>query len=110
MEKIAKYQAAILTVLQTYVQDANPIETLIVSDTVHHHYQVVEAGWQDKDKYYFNTAIHLHIKEDGKIWIFENRTEDDIAQLLIDKGVAKSDIVLYFIPERVRQYSGYATA
>ena len=110
MVKLKKYQKAILDMLKMYERDPQqPIQAYIVADTQNHHYQLVEAGWQDENSYYFNTPIHLHIKETGKIWVFENRTEDDIAQYLMERGVAKSDIVLHFIPERVRQYTGFAT-
>ena len=110
MEKIKKYQSVILEMLKAYERSSDSIETCIVSDTKNHHYQVMESGWQDKNTYYFNTPIHLHIKPDGKIWILENKTEDDIALSLVEQGVDKLDIVLNFIPERVRQYSGFATA
>jgi hypothetical protein len=35
-----------------------------------------------------------------------NRTEEDVAEALTQRGVEKSDIVLSFIPERVRQHTG----
>jgi XisI protein len=108
MEKIKKYKTAILNVLKSYQRASTTVETLLLADTENHHYQVVEAGWQDPDHYFYGILFHIHIKENGKVCILENNTEDDLAEALIEGGVAKLDIVLNFIPERVRQYTGYA--
>ena len=110
MEKITIYQAAIMKVLNAYQRTASSVETLVLADTEHHHYQVVEAGWQDPDRYFYGILFHIHINARGKVVILENNTEDDIAESLITYGIAKSDIVLNFIPERVRQFTGYAVA
>lgn len=40
----------------------------------------------------------------------ENRTEEDIAEMLVERGVQKKDIVLALLPEHVRELSGYAVA
>jgi hypothetical protein len=109
MEKIAKHKKAVLDLLKTYQKTSDKIETLLLTDTEHNHYQVVEAGWQDPDRYYYGVLFHIHIKPDGKVFILENNTEDDLAENLINLGVSKKDIVLNFIPERIRQHTGYAT-
>ena len=40
----------------------------------------------------------------------ENRTEEDIAEMLVEMGIPKNEIVLALLPEHVRQFSGYAVA
>jgi XisI protein len=110
MEKIKKYQKAILSVLKSYQSTSTTVETLPIIDTEHQHYQIVEAGWQDADHYHYGLLFHIHIKETGKIVILENNTEDDIAEFLIAAGVSKADIIINFVPERIRQYTGYAVA
>jgi hypothetical protein len=110
MEKIKIYKTAILNLLKSYQRSSTSLETLQLADNEHHHYQVVQAGWQDPDRYFYGILFHIHIKPNGKVVIMENNTEDDLAEALIESGVAKSDIVLNFIPERVRQYTGYAVA
>jgi len=40
----------------------------------------------------------------------ENRTEEDIAEMLVELGVQRKDIVLAWLPEHVREFSGYAVA
>lgn len=108
MEKIEFNQKAVQETLKNYERLIGNIQSHLIVDAKQGHYQILETGWQDKNTYYFNTPIHIHLKSDGKIWILENKTEDDIAQLLIERGVEKSDIVLSFLPERVRHHSGYA--
>ncbi len=110
MEKIKKYQKAILKLLNTYQKNSTTIETLLIVDTEHHHYQVVEAGWQDSDHYHYGLLFHIHIKPTGKVVILENNTEDNLTEFLIDNDVSKSDIVINFVPERVRPLTGYAVA
>jgi ribosomal protein L31E len=107
MEKITFYQSAILSFLQKFEQEK---DTYIISDTIRHHYQVMRAGRDHRDVYFVRIRLHLHIKPDGKIWILENRMEEDIAEWLVKNGVAASDIVLALLPEHARQYSGYAVA
>jgi hypothetical protein len=53
--------------------------------------------------------MHLDIK-DGKIWIQRNMTEMDIAAELVEKGVAREDIVLGLHPPYKRPYTGYGVA
>lgn len=110
MEKIEKYKTAILNVLKSYQRTTPTIERLMLVDNENHHYQVMEAGWQDPDNYFYGVLFHIHIKSNGKVVIMENNTEDDIAEALVEGGVAKTDIILNFIPERVRQNTGYAVA
>jgi hypothetical protein len=107
MEKIEKYQAIILNFLQQYESEHKDGETYVLTDTIHHHYQIMRAGWDNLNHYFLRVRIHLHIKPDGKIWIMENRTEDEIAEILVDLGVDKKDIVLALLPEHVRELSGY---
>jgi hypothetical protein len=115
MDKITAYQNAISELLveyQDYLGGANlnqvdnRLKTVI--DTQHNHYQLLIAGWRS-NKYSFNVLFHLDIIKD-KIWLQQNNTEYLIADELIEKGVAREDIVLGFLPERDRAYSGFAVA
>lgn len=113
MGKIEKYEAAILDILKDYHHPASPMDkttTHLIVDHKNHHYQILTEGWEQDDDYTLSILLHLHIKSDGKIWILANWTEDDIANILVEKGVLKSDIVLGLLPVEVRSYSGYATA
>jgi hypothetical protein len=106
METLDKYDQAVMSVLAKY-GDRLDDQTFLITDTTHHQYQLATAGWQN-GKYINYATLHFHIRPDGKIWIYENRTEDDVAAALVKQGVAQSDIVLGFLPEYARPYSNYA--
>lgn len=110
MGKIKKYAAIILEILQHYDDPNNPIETHLITDLKRHYYQVLRMGWVDRDNLMMRIVLYLQIKPDGKIWILENWTEDEITDTLIEKGVPKTDIVLGLLPEYVRKDSGFAVA
>lgn len=46
--------------------------------------------------------------KNGKIWLLENRTDTDIVEKLMARGVDRMGIVLGFIPESERQYTDFA--
>ena len=110
MGKIEKYEQAILDLVQKYRFSSDKDEGHIIADNHNHHYQVLRTGWTDANTFHFWVKIHFQIKENAKIWILENRTEDDVAEELIKRGVDKTDIVLGFLPEYARPYSDYAVA
>jgi hypothetical protein len=45
-----------------------------------------------------------------KIWIQEDNTEDGLANLLLEKGIQKQEIVLAYYPEYHRSYTEFAAA
>jgi XisI protein len=96
MEKIKKYQKAILKILEKYADIKSPfmpdVENKVIADTKNHQYQLVRLGWY-KDRHVHYTVFHFDIK-DGKVWIQENRTDIKIEEELIDTGILKKDIFL----------------
>ncbi len=111
MEKIKKYEKAILEIINTQrpvlLQDP---DCYVITDKNKHHYQILIEGWGAKEKHELKVFMHFHIKPNGKIYIFENHSSTDVGEALIEQDVAKSDIVLAFLPEYAREYSGYALA
>ncbi|PID56839.1 hypothetical protein CSB45_09220 [candidate division KSB3 bacterium] len=68
----------ILQQYQNYAVSQDGIETEVISDTEHDHYQLVHVGWHNKRRVY-GCAFHLDTK-DGKIWVQYNGTELHIAE------------------------------
>ena len=102
MDKITKYQAIVLQVLEEikarFKKSSYDIRPQIIADEKNHHYQFLWMGWKG-DRQIFNTSIHIDILG-GKVWIQKDNTEDGLANLLVERGIPKSDIVLaYFSPE-----------
>lgn len=110
MDKVAQYQNIIIQYLEEYaaVPYGNPteIKKIVISDREHNHFQLVSTGW-DKGTFSFDVLFHFDIQEE-KVWILQNWTEEEVAEELVELGVPKEDIVLGFIPESARPYSGYA--
>jgi XisI protein len=106
MEVIKKYQKIIIDLLKPFENEATG--TYVIFDKEQRHYQVMRATWDSKQHYFLRVLIHLHIKTDGKIWIMENRTEEDMGDLLVEKNVPKAHIVIALLPEQVRSHSGFA--
>jgi hypothetical protein len=90
-------------------QNGDGVERKVLYDEASKTYTLISYGWQDKKRYLHGTAFHLQIIG-TKVWIHQNNTEAMITDELIEKGVAREDIVLGFLPERDRAYSGFAVA
>lgn len=112
MEKIATYTTILTQLVEEYAAQQNGVqafESQALIDTRHLHFQVQSLGWQG-DKFIHSVLLHFDIKPDGKIWVQQNWTEDDVAAILLQRGVAREDIVIGFQPPRYRALSGYAVA
>jgi XisI protein len=111
MERLERYREAICSLLQSYAVEAEPdqnLETQVICDRDHDHYQLVTLGWQGQRRFYA-CMMHLDIK-DGKVWIQRNQSDRLIAQELVALGVAREDIVLGLQPAYARPDTGYGVA
>lgn len=109
MDKIQHYRQLIQQILQNHAQissNQGDVETQIIFDREHDHYQLLYVGWNG-DQRVFGPILHFDIKN-GKIWIQYNGTEEHIAETLMQLGVPASDIVLGFRSAFKRQFTGYA--
>lgn len=111
MDKLVLYRQAIRTLLQDYATLSaadKDVDTQLLFDDQHDHYQLMHVGWKNGQRIY-GSVIHLDVIN-GKVWLQHNGTEGDIAQELMELGVAREDIVLGFRSPAVRIYTGYAVA
>lgn len=111
MERVEHYRQVIRSLLERYATEENrddQLETQIICDSEHDHYQLVSLGWQGQRRFY-SCLMHLDIKN-GKIWIQRNQTDQLIAQELVEMGVAREDIVLGLQPAYARPDTGYGVA
>jgi len=111
-EKTVIYSAILTKWLEEYVARMNggrSIEYESITDDKHHHYQVIRTGWR-KDVFEYNVVFHFQIKPTGKVWLLVNNTDSLVTDDLIERGIPASDIVIGFLPEFMRPYSGFAVA
>jgi hypothetical protein len=111
MATLDTYSQKIQTLLTQYGQLAksdDAVETQLIFDTLHHHYQLLEIGWVGHERIY-NCILHLDIK-DNKIWIQRNTTDVRIAEELVEMGVPKSDIGLGLQAPYKRPFTDFGVA
>jgi hypothetical protein len=108
VEQYREYVQALITRHANSAKDKADIEVQLLIDTVRDHYQWLNVGWTGLKRVY-HCLIHLDIK-DGKIWIQQNWTEDDLAADLVEMGVPREDIVLGLHPPYKRPYTDYGVA
>lgn len=109
MDKLSHYRTCIHQLLkqyESYPPSSHEIETEIITDTEHDHYQLIHVGWNQKRRVY-GCAFHIDIKH-GKVWIQYNGTDRHIAEELVELGIPKEDIVLGFQTPYRRQFTEYA--
>jgi hypothetical protein len=113
MDNTLKYSHAIEKLLYEYAEFWKPyrgVTQQVIADQIHHNFTLLSLGWEEgKHRYIHDISFHIQVI-DGKVWIHQNNTEEMIADELIEKGVAREDIVLGFLPERDRAFSGFAVA
>lgn len=108
MDSLSSYQNTIKKLLENLAPPSDEIESQIITDTEHDHYQLTQVGWKNNRRVY-GCVLHLDIK-DQKIWIQHNGTELDIAQELVNRGIPKQQIVVGFQSPFKRQFTEFAVA
>jgi hypothetical protein len=83
------------------------IRTIPIFDRNGDHYQLLDIGWNHTGGRVFQPIIHVDLI-DGKVWIQENMTDLDIANVLVEAGISPSEIVLGFYSRAQRQLGNYA--
>ena len=99
MDQIEAYRALILEVLEAVREEFSspddPISVTPIKDQEGGHYLLFNNGWQDAKRVY-GCFLHIDLTEDGKVWIQHDGTDLVVAQMLLDKGLVRSDLVLGF--------------
>jgi hypothetical protein len=113
MERVKILQDKIKSVMDSYLfqlqQPTNQHITFeLIADKDKNHYQIIALGWE-QNKRIFNLLFHLDIIGD-KIWVQEDKMEQSIAEMLVENGVSKKDIVLAYFPEFHRKHTEFAVA
>ena len=112
MDKLEKYRATIKQILskQAEYEPVNmELETILILDDASANYQIMYLGWHNSIRTH-GALIHVRLKDDGKIWIEYDGTEDGFASHLLEAGIPKEDIVLAFHSPWKRQFTDFAVA
>lgn len=111
MDKVTRYKKIASDLVQEIAamdSQAPHHQTALVVDDEHGHYLLIKTGWFDNKRLY-GPYLHLEVS-DAKILVQQNGTDIHIAQELLNRGVAKEDIVLAFQMPAKRAFSGFAVS
>lgn len=108
MATVDKYRNYIIQLLDKYgnISSNDGIESQIIIDEKHDHYQLVHVGWHNNRRAY-GCVLHIDIKN-NKIWIQHDGTEIGMANELVALGVPKKEIVLGFHAPYKRSLTEFA--
>lgn len=112
MDKTVTYRRLITQLLTQYVEVLNsqPIEgqdTELIFDEQRGHYMIFNIGWSPQGRVR-GATLYIRLRN-NQCWIEEDWTEEGIANLLVEAGVPKEDIVLAFQHPSMRPYTEFAT-
>ncbi len=114
MDKLTKYRGIIRRMILDIAKMSegqelrDGLETLPVCDDRRGQYLLLNVGWQLGQRVR-GTTVHVRLK-DGKFWVEDDMTDLAIADMLVEAGVPKKDIVLGFQPPERRKYTEFAAA
>lgn len=112
MDKVTRYRSIAKEILNNIADDRRPsrkeIFYYVVEDDKKGHYLLFSDGWTDINSRYYGCSVHLEVRDTGKVYVNFEMTDYEVINILMEKGVAKKDIVPAFNPPEVREEMGYA--
>ena len=112
MGKVIKYKSIAKQVILDTLKpdtDTDPVKSQFIIDEKNGHFIVLMNGWQDESRFY-GCLLHIEVKENGRIWVHEDRTDQIIVDKLLERGIPKSDMVIGFHAPIMRGDTEFAVA
>lgn len=112
MDRMSTYKE----ILKEELEDRATIINSDFPDVKHHliynedqtDFILLRFGWHE---YTYRHYVIFHFQFIGdKIWLHQNNTDVPIGEILAEKGIPKSKMVIGFLGELERGAAGYATA
>lgn len=94
MERLAHYRQliqAILLPLERWKHEPQTVRLVAVFDEKRDRYLLARTGWMNGEDVY-SLLIHVAI-EDGKVTVYQDNTEEEICEQLLEGGVPKEELV-----------------
>lgn len=111
MEKISlykKYARELIQQIRDRLNGDDSIAIQAITDEENGHYLVFNNGWRDNKHRVYGCVVHIEVKPDGKVWLHHDGTDLIVGQMLLDRGIPKSDIVLGFHAPIMRKDTEFA--
>ena len=116
MESVNKQQqyrpmveAVMDQLIEAFHAENYPVQTQVIRDHDAGHYLLFSNGWKGVRRVY-GCFFHVDLAEDGKVWLQHDGTDLVVGQMLLDRGVPKTDLVLAFHHPSMRKDTGLAVA
>ena len=108
MDSREEYKAIVKQFLLDYAKIKpayGDINREVVFDEERGHYELMSIGWKGTRRVH-HTLIHIDI-QDGKVWLQQNTTDQEVAEELIEMGIPRDQIVLGFVLPQSRKLTKY---
>ncbi len=113
MEKIIRHKSIAKSLLSNLCERLSkgiPDVTFeVLLDEEKGQFLLYKNGWRGMHRMY-GCVAHIEVRQDGKVWLHHDGTDLAIGQVLLDKGVAKKDLVLGFQAPARRADTEFAVA
>ncbi len=99
MEKLVSYKEIakeITDIVYSKLLGGDDVIIQPITDEARGHYLVFNNGWRDNQHRIYGVVVHIEVKKEGKIWLHHDGTDLIVGQMLLDRGVPKTDLVLGF--------------
>ena len=109
MDRLEVQERAVRELMQEWLDWVRPRRTYsveLVIDESKPRFILMSEGWMNYRRLY-GPLIDIGLR-DGKVWIWEDNTEDGITDDLLAKGVAREEIVVAWQPPYKRELTGFA--
>lgn len=97
MEKLTlykKYAEEIIREVHDRLSGDDSIIIQLIEDEQRGHFLIFNNGWRDSQHRIYGCVAHLEVKSEGKIWLHQDKTDLVIGQMLLDREIPASEIVL----------------
>ncbi len=111
MDRLETQQKAVRELMQEWLDWVRPRRSYsveLVVDEAKNRFILMSDGWMNHRRLY-GPLIDIGLKG-GKVWVFEDNTEDGITDELLAKGLRADEIVIAWQPEYKRELTGFAVA
>jgi hypothetical protein len=113
MERVEKYKSIAKSIIQEVADRpatySFPLTDHTIFDDERGHYLLFKDGWKGPRRVYGN-VIHIGVTEEGRVWLHHDGTDLIVGQMLLDRGVEKSDLVVGFHSPSMRKDTEFAVS
>ncbi|MEN0046085.1 MAG: element excision factor XisI family protein [Bacteroidota bacterium] len=113
MDRLSKHveivKSVISEIYENYIEGIENTEHILIQDEKHNNYLLLMNSWMHGSRFY-GILIHMQVVENGLIYLHDDNTDLIVVDQLLEKGIAKKDIVIGWHEPSMRAETEFATA